>query len=131
MLPYLYTLFRASSVGGLPIMRPLAFEFPGEEWALGTDDAFMLGSGMLVAPVLEQGAVQRRLRLPAPGPWYGAASGDTAAPGEHALDVTMDSVPAYLRGGFILPFKVRRRARPGPPVLPCPPCRARPARPLN
>lgn len=105
MLPYLYTLFREAHTEGLPIMRPLAFEFPGEAWALGVDDTFMLGPSLLVAPVTEAGATQRALRLPAPGPWYSATTGDTAAPGEHTLAVTLDSVPAYLRGGSIIPFK--------------------------
>ncbi|KAK9835160.1 hypothetical protein WJX81_002172 [Elliptochloris bilobata] len=113
MLPYLYTLFQAAHAEGLPIMRPLAFEFPGEAWALGADDAFMLGPGLLVAPVLEPGAAQRALRLPAPGPWYSATTGEAAAPGEHTLDVTLDSVPAYLRGGAILPFKERARRSTG------------------
>ena len=105
MLPYLYTLFREAHTEGLPIMRPLAFEFPGEAWALGVDDTFMLGPSLLVAPVTEAGATQRALRLPAPGPWYSATTGDTAAPGAHTLAVTLDSVPAYLRGGSIVPFK--------------------------
>lgn len=105
MLPYLYTLFRAAHTEGLPIMRPLAFEFPSEAWALGVDDTFMLGPSLLVAPVTEAGATQRALRLPAPGPWYSATTGDTAAPGAHTLAVTLDSVPAYLRGGSIIPFK--------------------------
>ena len=105
MLPYLYTLFREAHTEGLPIMRPLAFEFPGEAWALGVDDTFMLGPSLLVAPVTEAGATQRALRLPAPGPWYSAITGDTAAPGAHTLAVTLDSVPAYLRGGSIIPFK--------------------------
>ena len=110
LLPYLYTLFRAAHAEGLPIMRPLAFEFPGEGWALGVDDAFLLGPALLVAPVLEPGAAERRLRLPAPGPWYSAASGEAAPPGKRALAVGMDDVPAFLRGGCILPLKARGRA---------------------
>ena len=105
LLPYLYTLFREAHTEGLPIMRPLAFEFPSEAWALGVDDYFMLGPSLLVAPVMDAGATQRALRLPAPGPWFSATTGEAAAPGEHTLDVTLDSVPAYLRGGSIIPFK--------------------------
>jgi alpha 1,3-glucosidase len=110
LLPYLYTLFHAAHAEGLPIMRPLAFEFPGEGWALGVDDAFLLGPALLVAPVLEPGAAERRLRLPAPGPWYSAASGEAAPPGKRALAVGMDDVPAFLRGGCILPLKARASA---------------------
>ena len=51
MLPYLYTLFHLAHTQGLPILRPLWMEFPGDEAALEVDDAFMLGPALLVKPV--------------------------------------------------------------------------------
>ena len=50
--------------------------------------------------------------LPGAGPWYDAQSG-AHGKARYALaplklpDVTMDDVPSYLRGGHILPLRVR------------------------
>ena len=44
------------------------------------------------------------------GPWYDAQSGALVKPdrqGALKLPVTMDDVPSYLRGGHILPLRVR------------------------
>ena len=49
---------------GSPIVRPLWWLAPGDEVALGVDDEFLLGDGVLVAPVLERGATSRRVYLP-------------------------------------------------------------------
>ncbi|MBE5039151.1 glycoside hydrolase family 31 protein [Ructibacterium gallinarum] len=63
-------LAKQASVTGEPIMRYMEYEFPGEGLETVTDQ-FMLGSDLLVAPVLKKGAVSRKVRLPA-GRWkYG------------------------------------------------------------
>lgn len=59
---------------------------------------------------MERGAVKREVYLPGKGPWYDAKTGQLAKPdaaGALTLPVDMDSVPAYLRGGYILPLKVQ------------------------
>ena len=61
---------------GQPIMRPLWFEFPEDAAQFATDDQFMLGPALLVAPVLEEGATQRALHLPPASLWYDAATGE-------------------------------------------------------
>ena len=63
-------LAKQASVTGEPIMRYMEYEFPGEGLETVTDQ-FMLGSDLLVAPVLKKGAVSRQVKLPA-GRWkYG------------------------------------------------------------
>ena len=62
------------------------------------------------APVLHEGAQERAVYLPGAGPWYDAQSGALVKPdkqGALKLPVTMDDVPSYLRGGHILPLRVR------------------------
>ena len=53
---------------GLPIVRPLLLEFPGDREAETIRDEFMLGDRWLVAPVLEPGVRARDVYLPA-GRW--------------------------------------------------------------
>ncbi len=63
-----------------------------------------------VSPVLEEGAESRAVFLPGKGPWYSARTGEPVKPdagGALTVPVTMDSVPSYLRGGHIMPLRVR------------------------
>jgi alpha-glucosidase len=52
LLPYLYTLFQDSSQTGLPVMRPVFFADPADLKLRAEDDAFLLGSDLLVIPNL-------------------------------------------------------------------------------
>lgn len=51
LLPYYYTLFREANVTGVPVVRPLWMEFPSDEATFSNDEAFMVGSGLLVQGV--------------------------------------------------------------------------------
>ena len=65
LLPYLYHQCLLSCESGLPMMRHLVIEYPGDEKV--RDDCFMLGD-FLVAPVLEKGQRIREVYLPE-GEW--------------------------------------------------------------
>ncbi len=49
---------------GEPILRPLWWIAPTDLWAQATDSQFLVGNRLLVAPVLEEGAVSRDIYLP-------------------------------------------------------------------
>ncbi len=59
LLPYLRRLADDAVLTGLPPMRPLFVDFPSDPAAWTTDDAFMLGPDLLVAPVLDAGVSSR------------------------------------------------------------------------
>ena len=65
-----------SRIPGQPVMRPLWFEFPEDADHFGTEDQFMLGVALLVAPVMVEGATQRSVYLPPASVWYDAATGE-------------------------------------------------------
>lgn len=50
LLPYLYTLFREASTTGLPVMRPVFFADVDDTTLRYEDQAFMLGSDLLIVP---------------------------------------------------------------------------------
>ena len=52
----------------LPVMRPLALHWPADEDAAREDTQYLLGEGLLVAPVLRAGHRRRLVYLPA-GRW--------------------------------------------------------------
>lgn len=48
LLPYYYTLFREASLTGMPVMRPLFFADPQDPDLRDEDDAFLIGSDLMV-----------------------------------------------------------------------------------
>jgi alpha-glucosidase (family GH31 glycosyl hydrolase) len=44
---------RHTNQTGVPLMRPLWFEFPEQSGLYGVEEEFLLGPGLLVKPVLE------------------------------------------------------------------------------
>ncbi len=61
--PYIVRLVKESAISGEPIVRHMEYEYPhmGYEGCL---DQFMLGKDILVAPVVEKGAISRNVSLP-------------------------------------------------------------------
>ena len=58
-IPYIYDLFYEEERTGAPIMRPLVFHYEKDKAAQVCNDEFMLGSRILAAPVVNQGAEKR------------------------------------------------------------------------
>ena len=74
--PYRRRLLDEAAGLGWPVMRPMFVRFPDDPAARGLDDQFMLGHGVLVAPVLEPGQRSRKLYVPA-GAWTDLWTGRT------------------------------------------------------
>jgi alpha-glucosidase len=110
LLPYYYRLAWEAYRHGLPILRPMLLEFPEDVRFADVCDQFMLGDSLLLAPVVESGAVQRRILLPE-GTWHDYWSGQTyEGGGEIAYHAPLDRLPLLVRGGAVVPFG---------PDLPC------------
>jgi alpha-glucosidase (family GH31 glycosyl hydrolase) len=96
LLPYLYTLFRAANATGAPIMRPLWYEYPDQEWLFAEQRAFMLGPALFSAPVVEQGVESIEVAFPSGDAWYDADSGaevKATRQGRTQVSVTAASMP--------------------------------------
>ena len=104
LMPYLYQLGLDASATGVPVMRPMVLEFPGDRGAEYLDRQYMLGSSLLVAPVFtESGEVE--FYLPA-GRWTNWWTGEVVeSHGAWRSEVHgFDSVPLYVREGAVLPI---------------------------
>lgn len=121
LVPLLYSLFAEAHRSGAPIIRPLFWHFPEDPVAVACGDQFLLGAGLMVAPILRQGAVARSVYLPA-GTWFDFATGHGLHGGRHVLvDAPIDRIPLFVRAGAILPMcraaEFIRRAVPRTPEL--------------
>jgi alpha-glucosidase len=104
LLPYLWTQSRALMGTGQPLVRPLLLDSPGDRVAWDVDDQYLLGTDLLVAPVLEAGARRRRVYLP-DGDWYVFATGERLAGGRFVVaEAPLDTVPMYVRAGAAVPM---------------------------
>jgi alpha-glucosidase (family GH31 glycosyl hydrolase) len=81
---------------GEPILRPLAYNYPGEAYETVIDQ-FMLGADLLVAPVIERGAVQRSVVLP-DGRWRADDGTEYDGPAEIVVDAPLARLPWFERG---------------------------------
>lgn len=104
LLPYFNTLAHESYLTGLPILRPLALEFPAEPRLRSVDDQVMLGPDLLLCPVTEAGVKSRKITLPE-GIWHDFWS-ERSWEGNIAIEypAPLDRLPLLVRGGAILPF---------------------------
>lgn len=70
--PYLRMLMQDAHDSGAPVMRPLFYDFPEDKAAWAVEDSYMLGADLLVSPVMEAGASERSIYLPAGTAWVDA-----------------------------------------------------------
>lgn len=104
MLPYVYSTAAQAHRTGLPMMRALWMAFPEDAKALLRDDQYMWGDSVLVAPVLEKGAGQRKVYLPA-GEWWDFWTGERLSGGKEVTrDVDLETLPLYVRAGAVIPM---------------------------
>jgi alpha-glucosidase len=103
LLPYIYSAFLRASETGEPIQRPLTYDFQDDRHARETDDAYLFGDALLVAPVLEPGQTARHVYLPR-GTWVDWETGERHAGGQFITSpAPLDRIPVFARGGRIIP----------------------------
>ncbi len=102
LLPYLWDEARACVVDGTPLMRALAFEFPGDENVRHVDDEYLLGRALLVAPVVHEGVASRSVVFPA-GTWIGLFD-RSRVEGPTVRDVVapLEVLPVWVRAGSLV-----------------------------
>lgn len=103
--PYIMTQMQKASLDGTPVMRPLFYDFPGDEILYSVGDAYMFGPDLLVAPVVEAGAVARKVYLPCGADWTNAFSGKIYRGGQTVVaDAPLDTIPLFYKNDARLPL---------------------------
>jgi len=101
-MPYVYAQAKDSSERGLPMLRALFIEFPGDPGSWLVEDQYLLGTDILVAPLMEQGTIERDTYLP-PGEWIDYQSGQTYTGGWHTIAGGEIPVVMLVRSGAAIP----------------------------
>jgi len=104
LLPYTYTLSHEAYRTGLPLARSLVLESLSKKANTLLDRQYFWGDDLMVAPVLEKGATEKRVFLPE-GRWYDWYSGERFAGGRVIeVEVNLDRIPVFARAGAAVPI---------------------------
>ncbi len=103
LMPYLLAVGDEAHERGIPSMRPMLLEFPGDPSVEHLERQYMLGGDLLVAPVFtEHGDVS--FYLPE-GRWISMIDGESVAGGRWVRQThDFTSVPLLLRPGGVVPI---------------------------
>ena len=98
--PYIRDLAANVTTRGVPTARPLWWEFPKDDAVLDINDQYLLGSDLLVAPVVVQGARNRSVYFPRGARWrnFFDSNAEPVSGGVRVIvDAPLDRIPVYWR----------------------------------
>ncbi len=107
IIPYIYSYCFEAWLTAAPVVRPMFYEFPDDEFVKGNNVPyqFMSGEYLLVAPIYSSSPVRNGIYLPE-GRWTDFWSGETYY-GGGMMDgyyAPLDIAPVFIRAGGIIPF---------------------------
>jgi alpha-glucosidase (family GH31 glycosyl hydrolase) len=98
-VPLIMRLWRKAARTGMPPTRPLWLAYPGDPTARTQDQEWLLGSDLLVAPVVDQGASSRTVSFPR-GCWRDVATGQRhRGPSAAVVSAPLTVLPYFTRCG--------------------------------
>jgi len=104
LLPFLYTTLEESHRTGMPLFRPVLLNYQDDPGTYNLDDEFMIGTDLLVAPVVKADVTSRLVYLPR-GACYDYWTGKRYAGGTaYRVEAPLETVPMFVRGGAIIPL---------------------------
>ncbi|QKJ29898.1 alpha-xylosidase [Mucilaginibacter mali] len=101
LMPYIYAQAKDCTERGLPMVRALFVEYPRDPGAWLTDDEYLFGSDMLVAPLFEE-VKEREVYLPT-GNWIDYQTGKTYKSGWHTIAAGSVQAVILVREGAVIP----------------------------
>ena len=89
-----------------PMMAHLIYDYPEDENVINIDDQYMLGRGLLIAPVINEGQTERSIYLPE-GEWYDFWTGERISGGKVIeYPCELEKIPVFVKGGSIIPVNL-------------------------
>ena len=108
LIPYLYSEYMKAALRGDMFMKPLGFLYPEDEMARRVEDQLLVGESIMMTPIIEEGAVSRKVYLPEPMTMVkysgGAFACSKAEPGEMTIEADYNEVVFFIRKGRLVPI---------------------------
>ncbi|MFA5832202.1 MAG: TIM-barrel domain-containing protein [Bacteroidota bacterium] len=103
LLPYIYSAARKTHELGIPMVRPLIFDYPQDAKVINISSEWMFGDNMLVYPIVAQGATVANVYFPE-GEWIDAVTGQVFnGPAYVNVSVTKEDIPYFIKSGSVIP----------------------------
>jgi alpha-glucosidase len=119
LLPFLYTTLEEAHRTGTPLFRPLLLNYQDDANTYNIDDQFMIGTDLLVAPIMKPDVTRRLVYLP-PGTWYDYWTNQKHTGGTMiSVEAPLDTVPLFVRAGAMIATMPPRNyvgEHPGDPI---------------
>jgi oligosaccharide 4-alpha-D-glucosyltransferase len=104
MMPYNYTLVWENATQGHPMMRPLYYLEDSDEH-FSNKNQYLWGDAFLVAPVVNKGAIGKKVYFPGDRPWFDIWTGKSHQAGsEEVIPLSINTIPAFVRAGSFVPM---------------------------
>jgi alpha-D-xyloside xylohydrolase len=104
LIPYLYAAFYRYRQQGLPPVRALPIEYPGDKRVRRIEDAYMFGDNLLVTPI-PAGRTERSVYFPAGENWIDFKSHTKYRGGKsYPIEVRAGETPVFVRENSLVPL---------------------------
>ncbi|WES66868.1 TIM-barrel domain-containing protein [Superficieibacter sp. HKU1] len=106
--PYIDALYENAHRHGDPLMRPLFWHYPDEPQSWQTEDQYLFGDDLLVAPIMYAGQRQREVWLPGGHDWVNL-QGERLRGGQRVMVAAgLETIPLFIREGSpLIPLLVK------------------------
>lgn len=107
LLDYMYTAMHVQTRDGTPMVSPLFYQYPQDKNTFGLDLQYLLGPGLLVAPVTEENSTSVDVYLP-DDIFYDFHTHQRVVGAGKAITLenqTWTDLPLFLRGGVVVPLR--------------------------
>ncbi|MGK9326397.1 TIM-barrel domain-containing protein [Aerococcus urinaeequi] len=103
---YLYELMIEAHNDGIPLMRALFYEFPEDESTWEIENTYMLGSELLIAPIMNFDERKRKVYLPKNEIWINIFDQEVYQGGsEYSISAPIDKMPVFVKKSSLNKFK--------------------------
>ena len=103
-LPYNYTLAYEEAKFGKPLVRPLFYYDNADSNLFKVQDEYFWGDNILVAPVLEKGATERKIYLPESN-WYNFFTDEKIEGKKWVTEkIDINNIPVFVKEGSFIPM---------------------------
>lgn len=105
LIPYIMEQMQKAASEGIPVMRPLLFDFPQDPAVYPIWDEYLFGPDILVAPVVEKGRRTRDVYLPKGADWTDPYTGKVSKGGSTVtVDAPLERMIVFLKNGAEVPI---------------------------
>ncbi|WP_216629241.1 MULTISPECIES: glycoside hydrolase family 31 protein [Anaerococcus] len=103
---YIYDLMVDAHETGNPLMRTLFYEFPSDKESWNTDNEYMFGEDLLVAPIIYENCYERKVYFPKDNNWIDIFDKKIYEGGKtYIINAPIDKIPVFVKFSALDKFK--------------------------